>query len=474
MSLAADRLSLARHASAAARVEQLTDSRVWWRDSLRRRMLAAADVATVTVFCLSIAVLLDGHVVSAFWAEALLPVWIVLAKVHGLYDRDHRTLRHLTADEIPSIFLWVVTGTAATILLVPGLSGHALTPARMTEPFLIAFASAVCFRCAARAAWRRLLPPDRTLVIGEGASARAAQRKLELFREIHARPVAMLPLTTGEDVAASWDELRSLRLDRILLAASVFEDDLITALIGFCRMEHVKLSVVPPARGQLGAGVQLVHVAELPVLEYNTSDVSRSTIFLKHLLDVCVATFLLVLVLPLVAIVALAILVEDGRPVLFSQTRAGVGGRPFRMWKFRTMVVGAEALLADLVPFDELEEPVFKLRRDPRVTRVGRIIRRFSLDELPQIINVLRGEMSIVGPRPEQADLVDRYSPEQRVRLGVKPGLTGPMQVYGRGELSLEERIAVERDYIENMSLGRDLRILAMTVAPVLTGRGAF
>jgi exopolysaccharide biosynthesis polyprenyl glycosylphosphotransferase len=468
-----DYMSLAEDTAVVTDLEPAVEGRVWWRDSLRRRMLGAADAATVTVFSLSIAVVLNGHVASAFWAEALLPLWIVLAKVHGLYDRDHRTLRHLTADEVPSILLWVVTGTAVTIVLVPELSGQPLPPGRMVEPFLVAFVTAVSFRCAARALWRHTVPPDRTLVVGDGASVRAAHRKLELFREIHAQPVATLALTSEHEVIARADELRSLRLDRILLAAHAVEDNLITALIGFCRREHVKLSVVPPARGQLGAGVQLVHVAELPVLEYNTSDVSRSTILLKRMLDVCFASVVLVLALPLAAIVAVAILIEDGRPVLFRQTRAGVGGRPFTIWKFRTMVRDAEAMLADLVPFDKLEEPVFKLRRDPRVTRVGKVIRRFSIDELPQIVNVIRGDMSLVGPRPEQADLVQRYSPEHRVRLAVKPGLTGPMQVYGRGELSLEERIAVERDYIENMSLGRDLRILAMTVAPVLTGRGA-
>jgi exopolysaccharide biosynthesis polyprenyl glycosylphosphotransferase len=466
-------VSLAEDPAAVADAEPIVESRVWWRDSLRRRMLAAADASTVTVFSLSIGILLGGHVASAFWAEALLPVWIVLAKVQGLYDRDHRTLRHLTADEIPNILLWVVTGAAATMLIVPELSGQTLISSEMVEPFLIAFAAAVCFRCGARFVWRHTVPPDRTLIIGEGAPARTAQRKLELFREIHARPVATLPLTSGDDVAFRWDELTSLRLDRILLASPIMEDDLIATLIRFCRTEHVKLSVVPPARGQLGAGVQLVHVAELPVLEYNTSDVSRSTIFLKRLLDVCVSSILVVLLLPLGVLVALAILIEDGRPVLFAQTRAGAGGRPFTMWKFRTMVRDAEAMLANLVPFDKLDEPVFKLRGDPRVTRVGRVIRRFSLDELPQIVNVLRGEMSIVGPRPEQADLVERYKPEHRVRLAVKPGLTGPMQVYGRGELSLEERVAVEVEYIENMSLGRDLRILAMTIAPVVTGRGA-
>jgi exopolysaccharide biosynthesis polyprenyl glycosylphosphotransferase len=471
--VATDQLSRGDTAGVAMRSEKLGESRAWWRDSLRRWMLAAADAATVTVFSLSIG-FFQGHVASAFWAEALLPLWIVLAKLQGLYDRDHRTLRHLTADEVPNIFLWVATGTASTLLFVPLLSGQELVSARLLEVSLITFVAAVSFRCAARVAWRHAVPPDRTLVIGEGALADAAQRKLELFNEIHARPVGRFILMHGSDVMARWGSLLSLKLDRILLAAPAVEEDLITTLITFCRAEHVKLSVVPPARGQLGAGVQLVHIAELPVLEYNTFDVSRSTILLKRMLDIGLASILLVLLIPVAAIVALAIFVEDGRPILFKQRRAGLAGRPFTMWKFRTMVRDSEAMLADLVPFDKLEQPVFKLRRDPRVTRVGRVIRRFSLDELPQLVNVVRGEMSIVGPRPEQADLVERYRPEHRVRLQVKPGLTGPMQVYGRGELSLEERVAVERDYIENLSFGRDLRILAMTVAPVLTGRGAF
>jgi lipopolysaccharide/colanic/teichoic acid biosynthesis glycosyltransferase len=144
------------------------------------------------------------------------------------------------------------------------------------------------------------------------------------------------------------------------------------------------------------------------------------------------------------------------------------------MYKFRTMVPDAEARLGELIQFDGLPEPMFKLRHDPRVTRVGRVLRRTSLDELPQLWNVLKGEMSLVGPRPEQVELVDRYSPDQEFRLAVKPGLTGPMQVFGRGNLNFEERLAVEREYIENLSFSRDIRILALTVAPVFTGRGAF
>ena len=160
--------------------------------------------------------------------------------------------------------------------------------------------------------------------------------------------------------------------------------------------------------------------------------------------------------------------------MLFTQRRAGQGGHPFRMLKFRTMVRDAEALLPELVPFDTLAEPMFKLPTDPRVTRLGRLLRRSSLDELPQFWNVLTGEMSLVGPRPEEVGLVDRYTSEVRFRLDVKPGMTGAMQVYGRGQLTFAERLAVERDYVENLSIGRDLRIIGMTLAVVLGRRGAY
>jgi len=220
--------------------------------------------------------------------------------------------------------------------------------------------------------------------------------------------------------------------------------------------------------------VQLNHVADLPVVEYNTWDVSRSTLLLKRALDVALSLMALIVVAPFFLLIAAAIILESDGPVLFVQTRAGQSGRPFRMLKFRTMVANAEALLPELLPFDQLREPMFKLMPDPRVTRVGPILRRWSLDEIPQLLNVLKGDMSLVGPRPEQIELVERYAPEHRFRLFVKPGLTGPMQIYGRGQLTLQERLAVEREYVDNISVGRDLRILALTIAPVVSGRGAF
>src|SRR5436190_2516773 len=136
----------------------------WWRDALRRRMLACADAGTVAVFSVSVALLLRDEIVNAFWVAALLPAWIVLAKLHGLYDRDHRALRHLTADELPNIFLWVVTGSTLTVLVVPRLTGQDFMPGRFLQVFAITFAAAVFLRAAARFAWRRLVPPDRTVI----------------------------------------------------------------------------------------------------------------------------------------------------------------------------------------------------------------------------------------------------------------------------------------------------------------------
>jgi lipopolysaccharide/colanic/teichoic acid biosynthesis glycosyltransferase len=236
----------------------------------------------------------------------------------------------------------------------------------------------------------------------------------------------------------------------------------------------VKLTIVPPTRGMFGTATHLTHIAELPLLDYNTWDISRMTLGLKRGLDVVLAVFVLAITLPLLLLVALATLVDSGRPILFLQTRAGERGRPFQMLKFRTMVQDAEARLPELVPLEELDAPMFKLKADPRVTRVGRLLRRTSIDELPQLVNVLRGEMSIVGPRPEQLDLVERYAPEHQFRLQVKPGITGPMQVYGRGELTFDERLAVEREYVENLSLTRDIRIVLMTLPAVFGRRGAY
>ncbi len=161
-------------------------------------------------------------------------------------------------------------------------------------------------------------------------------------------------------------------------------------------------------------------------------------------------------------------------PALFTQVRAGRAGKPFKILKFRTMCHDAEERIGEVISPDDLAEPMFKLRDDPRVTKVGRYLRRTSLDELPQLFNVLRGDMSLVGPRPEELWLVERYGETQRFRLEMRPGLTGPMQVHGRGELNFQERLAVEREYVENYSIRKDLKILLRTVSAVWRAPGAY
>jgi exopolysaccharide biosynthesis polyprenyl glycosylphosphotransferase len=433
-------------------------------------MLAVADFGAALAATVSLALDGDITVAGAFWASIFVPLWLVIAKLVGLYDRDQRSLRHLTVDELPSIFIWSLAGTAMTALILSVAPGGSMTARAALWMGLTASTACFVLRATARLTWRALTPAERTYVIGEGPLADAARRKLHLVPDMHLTVVGEVGELTPDDLVTK-PELRDV--DRILVAAARLDEELIAHLVGHCRSHQVKLSIVPPARGMFGTAVELNWVADLPVMEYGTWDVSRSTMLLKRIMDVAVSATALVLLSPVFAAISLAIMLRAGRPVLFVQTRVGQGGRPFRMLKFRTMVEDAEAQLPRLVSFDELAQPVFKLDHDPRVLPVGRLLRRTSLDELPQFVNVLRGDMSLVGPRPEQLELVERYADDDRCRLGVKPGMTGPMQVYGRGQLAFEERLAVEREYVENISIGRDLRLLALTIAPVISGRGA-
>ena len=424
----------------------------WWGDARRRRLLALADCVSAA---LAIAVVLSPE--RAIWTIALLPLWVLVAKLAGLYDADHRAMRHLTVDEIPAILAWGVIGSAISGLLVQLTPARAPDLAELVAIAGIAVAADVLLRVAARSLWRATTARERAMIVGNGPLGLAMRRKIALFGDLHMEAVEEGDYAGG--------------IDRVVLAHERIDAREIASIADLCHRHEAKLSLVSPRRGQ-ATPHQISRLAELPVFEYVTSDVSRSTVMLKRALDLLIGIPLASLAALRFPLIALAIWLDDRGPALFVQTRAGLHGAPFRLFKFRTMHVGAERSLGDLL--DQLPEPMFKFRRDPRVTRVGRVLRRLSLDELPQIWNLLRVDMNLVGPRPEQLDLVERYSPEHRFRLEVKPGLTGPMQVHGRGELTFEERLAVELDYVENLSVGRDLRILALTPVNVLRGTGAF
>jgi exopolysaccharide biosynthesis polyprenyl glycosylphosphotransferase len=441
------------------------------REPLLRRLLAIADAAAGLAVAVSLGIA-SGDFNQFLWSSVFVPVWVLLAKIHGQYDRDNKSLRHLTTDELPNIAVWATSGTGLMALFLSLTPADGLSASGAVQVWCVAVASVVVFRSLARMTWRRITPPARALIIGSGAATAAARRKLELFGDIHVQVVAEKRELTIDEIGSRADGIAAI--DRLIVATPRIDEDLMAALMAFCRREHIRLTVVPPLRRMFGTAAALNHVADLPTVEFTTWDVSRSTLLLKRTMDVTVSALALLLLAPLLLLISTAIVVDSAGPVLFKQRRAGRGGRPFTMLKFRTMVSDAEAQLPNLVPFDALAEPMFKLRRDPRVTRIGRVLRRASLDELPQLLNVLKGDMSLVGPRPEQIDLVERYAPEHRFRLAVRPGVTGPMQVFGRGELTFEERLAVERQYIDHLSLSQDLRLLAMTIGPVVSGRGAY
>jgi lipopolysaccharide/colanic/teichoic acid biosynthesis glycosyltransferase/glycosyltransferase involved in cell wall biosynthesis len=194
---------------------------------------------------------------------------------------------------------------------------------------------------------------------------------------------------------------------------------------------------------------------------------------IKRIIDIAGGCIGLFLSGPVVACAAVAIRLDSRGPIFFRQVRAGENGKPFTIVKLRTMVDGADQMVMEVLHKSQLKGPAFKIPNDPRITRVGRYLRRWSLDELPQFWNVLKGEMSLVGPRPEELEIVKLYNDYQRQRLMVKPGLTGPMQVNGRGDLNLEERLKLELNYLRNYTLLEDLRIIFKTFSAVFSGKGA-
>ena len=230
------------------------------------------------------------------------------------------------------------------------------------------------------------------------------------------------------------------------------------------------LNFFPHTRAQ----VKLEDFDGIPMLGFSTSPTNPLLLMIKRTVDVGVSSLVLLLGMPVVLFIALGIKITSGGSVLFTQTRCGLNGRRFTLYKFRTMVEDAEQQRQELLHLNEMDGPVFKLRRDPRITgRLARFLRKFSLDELPQLWNVLRGDMSLVGPRPPIPEEVAQYQPWQRRRLSMKPGLTCLWQISGRNHVDFERWIRMDLEYIDSWSPMLDLKILFKTIPVVLTGKGA-
>ena len=242
-------------------------------------------------------------------------------------------------------------------------------------------------------------------------------------------------------------------------------------IMNFCEANDISLCTLPNVFSVAVSQKEVGTFSGVPVVMLRDASLHRGYAAVKRVMDIVIALTMLIPGLPLWAFIAFWIRLTSKGPILFTQVRSGLHGRRFKMYKFRSMVADAEEQLKDLVDIDKLDVPGFKLKGDPRVTPVGRFLRRASLDEIPQLINVLKGEMSVVGPRPEMPELVERYNPWQRRRLKAKPGITGYQQVMARGQ-PLAGLIEYDLIYLKHQSLLLDIYILFKTVIVVLRGSG--
>jgi exopolysaccharide biosynthesis polyprenyl glycosylphosphotransferase len=283
----------------------------------------------------------------------------------------------------------------------------------------------------------------------------------------------------GVPVLGRLDDVRRLALelgvDGVIVAGGSYSSAADLRRLGWALQGlELDLLVVPSLTDIAGPRVHMRHVAGLPFVQVEEPQSDRAGGWAKRAFDAAVAGILVAVLSPLLGVVALLIRLQDGGPVLYRQRRVGANGAEFHMIKFRSMVVDAEARLPDLADANEQGGILFKIRDDPRVTRVGRFLRKFSIDELPQLFNVLRGEMSLVGPRPPLVDEYERYEQDTHRRLLVRPGMTGLWQVSGRSDLPWSEAVRLDLYYVDNWSMVIDLVIMIKTVKAVLVSDGAY
>ncbi|MEQ8170807.1 MAG: sugar transferase [Candidatus Eremiobacterota bacterium] len=262
-------------------------------------------------------------------------------------------------------------------------------------------------------------------------------------------------------------------VDILVLAPSIKNLETMSELIKVCEIEGIDTYVMSNFLGLSFAEMKLENFHGLPMLLFHTTPHDQWKLLLKRGIDIFISTIALILCLPLFMVIAILIKLNSKGPVFFSQIRAGLNGRKFRLYKFRTMEEGAEEKIEELRKYNEMTEPVFKMKDDPRVTGTGAILRKTSLDELPQLYNVWKGEMSIVGPRPPIPEEVEKYKRWQRRRLSMKPGLTCLWQVNGRNNLDFDQWMKLDLEYIDNWSLALDIKIILKTFPVILMGTGA-
>ncbi|HET9120211.1 MAG TPA: sugar transferase [Solirubrobacterales bacterium] len=473
------------------------------RDAIYRRTLAAADVAAAG-FAVLIGVPILGQDALNPAAVLALPLVLVVGKVTGLYDRDEHLIRKTTLDEVPTLF-WVATLYALLIwlagnLIVQGEFGRN----QAVGVWALLFVGMVTMRALARNVACEMSGEERCLVLGDADTAGWITRRFGETAGLKARVVAraQVPSEAGENGHSDLNGHSGLnghsdlnshsglnghaglnggglerlvkdeQIERAIIAPGGASSDDVLNTTRTLKSIGVRVSVLPRLPEVVGSSVELDDVDGITLLGMRRFGLTRSSESVKRAFDFVGSALGLILLSPFLAAIAIAIKLDSRGPVLFRQPRMGRNGVPFEMLKFRTMVDGADAQKAALMEDNEADGGLFKIKDDPRITRVGNVLRRYSLDELPQLINVLRGEMSLVGPRPLVLDEDRQIEGWRRSRLELPPGMTGPWQVFGSARIPLNEMVKIDYLYGANWSLWLDVKMLLRTVAFVLGRRG--
>ena len=426
--------------------------------------------------------------------DAYLPFALILTllllfayRVDGAYDirRDSSLVEEayrITAGTATAIIIMV----AIAFFTRPQLNSRLIYvyTGILIPVFLIV--SRIVFRAWLWRLRRRGIGVDRLLIVGAGEVGRMVMRSVVAQPELGYEIIGFLDDDPGKSNTALGrlrglgtldslqDVLKSTPIDEVIVALPWHAHRKIVQVVQEVQQANVRPRIVPDLFALMLGRVQLDQINGIPLIGMQPVAITGFNLAVKRLLDVLVSILALTLAAPFWLLIPIAIKLDSPGPVLFNQVRIGRAGRPFVVHKFRSMVADAEEQKDSLRSLNEADGPLFKIKEDPRTTRVGRLIRRTSLDELPQFLNVLKGDMSLVGPRPALPEEVAQYEEWHKRRLEASPGITGLWQVSGRSLVGFEEMVLLDTFYCENWSFGLDLKILFKTIPRVILGEGAF
>ncbi len=394
----------------------------------------------------------------------MLPIWAILLPAFGVYSSRFLSPKDQFVQLTKAVgFAWVVM--AAVLFFVGGESTSRLIAA---FTLVINYAALVSYRILLFAFRQRSQTWSRhVVVIGEPESAEELVATIEAHREWGLRPVGVFPEAEAAEI------LERGGIDEAIFVVGRERLDSCEELFLLCEELGVTARVVLDLFPHTISRMELHELDGFPLLTFSPTPSDEVVLLMRRVMDVVFSGLLLLAAIPIMAAAGLAIKLTSRGPIFFQQERCGLHGRRFVMYKFRSMVDDAEQRRYELEALNEMDGPVFKSSRDPRVTMVGKFLRRFSIDELPQFYNVLKGDMSLVGPRPPLPEEVGRYKRWQRRRLSMKPGITCLWQISGRNQVGFDEWMKLDLNYIDNWSLLLDLKILLKTVPVVLMGKGA-